>query len=83
MDVLVLWVFFAMLVGVVALKFGRTFLGYTLLALLISPLLGIIVVLCVGHKAEDTVSSSVQPTSKVQPSNAQVPSEPRVSKPSS
>lgn len=48
MEFLFFWVVFAAIVGAIASGKGRSFLGWTLLALLISPLVAGLAVLVVG-----------------------------------
>ena len=48
MPLLFFWLFFAFLVGLLASSKGRSFLGWTLLALVISPLLAGLFVLVLG-----------------------------------
>jgi len=46
---LFIWLFFALLVGLLASSKGRSFLGWLLLAIIISPLLAGLLVLVIGH----------------------------------
>lgn len=48
MEILAIWLVFAIIVGVVANGRGRSAIGWFLLALLISPLIAIIVLLVMG-----------------------------------
>lgn len=48
MEIAVLWLFFAVLVGMYAAKIGRSGLGWFLLAALISPLLAFLLCLVLG-----------------------------------
>lgn len=50
MEFLMFWVGFAVVVGLIANGKGRSFLGWTLLALLISPLLAGLLALVVSRK---------------------------------
>lgn len=50
MEILVLWLGLAVVVGVIASGKGRSFIGWTILAMLISPLLAGILALVVSSK---------------------------------
>ncbi len=50
--IFLLWIVFALLVGALASKFGRTGGGYFFLSLLISPMLAVILLLIYGKTAK-------------------------------
>jgi hypothetical protein len=49
MEILLFWLFFCVIVGVIASKNGRLGIGYFLLSAILSPLIGLIVVLVAGN----------------------------------
>ena len=52
MEIAVLWLIFAILVGVFAQKRGRSGVGYFLLSIIISPLIGFLIALVAGRKTD-------------------------------
>ncbi len=51
MEIALAWLFFAILTGVLASRFGRNGFGWFLLAVLISPLFAALLVICLPSKA--------------------------------
>ena len=49
MELAILWVFFSIVAGVIASKKGRSALGFFLLALILSPIIGVIAALIVSE----------------------------------
>lgn len=49
MEIIAIWAFFAVLVGVLGASFGRNGFGWFLLSLLLSPIIGAIALLIVGR----------------------------------
>ena len=52
MHIFLLWIIFALLVGAYASTRGRSFAGFLLLSLVLSPLIGLVVLLIVGPNTE-------------------------------
>ena len=49
MEIFLFWFGFSLVVGVIASGRGRSFWGYAFLAMLLSPLIGLVIVLVSGH----------------------------------
>lgn len=49
MEIVILWLFLSLIAGLIAGKKGRSGLGFFLLAMLLSPLIGIIAALVAGE----------------------------------
>ena len=52
MQIILLWIIFALLLGAYANTQGRSFAGFFLLSLVLSPLIGLLVLLIVGTNTE-------------------------------
>ncbi|MNB71941.1 hypothetical protein D3C75_185190 [compost metagenome] len=48
MFLVIIWVFFCVLVGILASRFNRSGVGYFVLSVFISPVLSALLVLCLG-----------------------------------
>jgi hypothetical protein len=59
MEIGLPWLFFCVIVGVVASKKGRSGIGYFLLSIILSPLVGIIIVLVVGDNNQNVETKKV------------------------
>lgn len=59
MEITILWLFFSVIVGVVASKKGRSGIGYFMLSAIISPLIGIIIVLVVGDNRQNVEKKQI------------------------
>ena len=59
MEIFLFWIFLAILVGVVASNWGRSGFGYFLLAVLLSPLLGGIILLAAGKNERAVTQQAV------------------------
>ncbi|MEP3351506.1 MAG: zinc ribbon domain-containing protein [Marinomonas sp.] len=59
MEIGLLWLFFCVIIGVVASKKGRSGIGYFLLSTILSPLVGIIVILVVGDNNQKVETKQV------------------------
>jgi MFS family permease len=46
--IILVWIVFAVLVGMLADRYGRSFFGYFVLSLALSPLIGLLIVLALG-----------------------------------
>lgn len=64
MEIIVLYVIFAAIVGVIAGSWGRSGFIWFLLSIVISPLLGIIILIIVG-KARDRGMDRISPSTHV------------------
>ena len=50
--VIILFLLFALIPGIIASKKGRSFIGWYIFSILLSPLIGLIVILCLGESDE-------------------------------
>lgn len=55
---IILWLILCVLVGAFASSRGRSFIGYALLAVIISPLIAFIIVAVLGHVDKTTTAST-------------------------
>ena len=53
---IIIWVVLAFFVGYLANEKGRSFFGYFILALILSPLLGFIILLVVGEDEDSLIA---------------------------
>ena len=51
--IIALWLIFSIVAGVIADSKGRSFLGVTVLSLLLSPLVGVVVALCMTRQTPE------------------------------
>jgi len=65
--IIICWIIFCVVIGVMAKNRGRSFLAFALLSAIISPIGGLIVLLVIGEKA-----SSEQTTYKISGSDKKV-----------
>lgn len=59
MQVFVLWIIFAIVVGALANKRGRSAVGWFFLALIISPLISCIILLCIKDIAKEEIENKI------------------------
>lgn len=50
--IIILFLLFALIPGIIASKKGRSFIGWYIFSILLSPLIGLIVILCLGESDE-------------------------------
>jgi hypothetical protein len=54
-NLLFAWLFFALVVGIAASARDRSFLGWTIIAAILSPLLGLIFLLCLPNRRHEKI----------------------------
>lgn len=60
MEVVIVWILFALGVGALAASRGRSFFGFFLLSVVMSPLLGLIIVLVTANLANDAKADALR-----------------------